>query len=151
MQVDVMKTREEFAFHKEPLLKSGALREIFIGEKAMVYSLADSCYGIVVTTDKPGEGNQYYLLHCGLRDIKLYMEDQSILPSMFEHKLKETNEVYNFDSTYDTALEKMNRRRIETGFTRIDLAAEEKMLSDLRQKTKKQDQGWKGLLKRSFK
>lgn len=150
MQVDVEKTREEFALLKKPLLESGALREIFVGEKGTVYSLADSCYGIVIMTGKPDEGNQYYVLHCGLRDIKLYMEDQSILPDMFEHKLHTTNEVYNLDTKYDAVLEEMNRRRIETGFTRIDLAAEEKMLLEFRQKNEMQNSGLKGLLKRYF-
>ena len=151
MQVDVVKTREEFGLLKKPLLESGALREIFVGEKATVYSLADSCYGIVIMANKPGEGNQYYLLHCGLRDIKLYMEDQNILPDMFRHKWENTEEIYSFDAKYDAALEKMNRRRIETGFTRIDLAAEEKMLLEFRQKNEMQNRGLKGLLKRYFK
>jgi hypothetical protein len=150
MQVDVLKTREEFAFHKKSLFESGALREIFVGEKATVYSLADSCYGIVLNIQKPGEGNQYFLLHCGLQDIKSYIEDQNILPSMFKHKLNTTEEVYNFDIKYDTALEKMNRRRIENGFIRIDLDAEKNMLFDLQQKAAKQQKGLKGLLKRYF-
>ncbi len=137
MQVNVLKTREEFASHKKSLFESGALREIFVAEKATVYSLADSCYGIVFFVQKPAEGNQYYLLHCGLDDIELYIKNENILPDMFKVKL-DRQEVYNFDSKYDAALEKMNQRRIETGFTRIDLDAEKNMLFDLQQKAAKQ-------------
>lgn len=131
MRTDVNRARTEFSLYKSQLIADGALREIYQGEKATVYSLADSCYGIVIFAQKPAKGNEFYLLHCGLQDIGTYINDEDILASMFEHKLNVTNEVYNFDAKYDAALAKMNLKRIQTGFTRIDLAKEEKLLNSL--------------------
>lgn len=134
MIVDVEKTRKEFAVHKKRFFENGTLREIFVGEKATAYSLADVGYGIVLFASKPVEGNAYDVLFCTLDDIRQYMEDENILYEMTKHKVEVTHDAFIFNDRFDARLEELNQRRIQTGFVRIDLEAEKKMLADASKK-----------------
>lgn len=136
MKVDVNEARAEFAVHKKSLFESGALREIYVGRRATVYSLADVGYGIVIFVDKPGEGNAYHVLFCVLDEVRAYIENDDILYDMTMHKADVTNDMFIFNDRFDKRLEELNQRRIQTGFTRIDREAEEKMLASIRRKRK---------------
>ena len=150
MQVDVEKTREEFYAHKKRFFENGALREIYAGQRATAYSLADAGYGLVIFVDKPEEGNAYYVLVCGLGDIRAYMEDENILYSMTVHKMDVSKEAFIFNDRFDAKLEELNQRRIEIGFTRINLEAEKKLLADIAQKQEQQPEEsfWKRLFRK---
>lgn len=129
MRVDVNQAKTEFSIYKENLIKNGSLRELYQGERATAYSLADAGYGIVIFADKPAPGNSFYVLVCELDEIKAYIEDENILLAMMEHKVDSSNEAFIFNDKFDKKLEELNLRRIETGFSRIDRTKEDEMLA----------------------
>ena len=134
IQVDVEKTKEEFSVHKKRFLENGALREIYAGEKATAYSLADVGYGIVVFEVKPEEGNAYFVNFCVLDEIRAYIENENILYDMMLQKMETTKQTFIFNERFDARLEELNQQRLQTGATDIDLEAEKKMLADISKK-----------------
>lgn len=122
-------SRAEFSIYKEALISNGALREIYQGEKATVYSLADVGYGIVAYEVKPESGNSYYVLFCSLEEVKAYMGNEGILYDMMLQKMEKTTHVKLFDDKFDKKLAELNQRRIEQGVCKIDYAKEEEMLA----------------------
>mgnify|MGYP003289354964 CR=1 FL=1 len=129
MVVDVNTARTEFSLYKENLIKNGALREIYQGEKATVYSLADIGYGIVIFAEKPAPGNSFDVLLCVLDEVEQYISNENILYEMMKHKVEVSKDAFIFNDKFDKRLEALNQRRIETGFSRIDRAKEEEMLA----------------------